>query len=101
MTRVLVEDGGGSVTLSETALEQIVDQAVASVPGARLRKGRRRLEVEVEAGRGRAGLELAVAYGQQLPDVARAVQARVAEALAGMCGLVVESVDVSIEELDR
>ena len=46
-------------------------------------------------------LELAVAYGRVLPEAARAVQERVADALAGMCGVVVDAVDVSVEELDR
>jgi uncharacterized alkaline shock family protein YloU len=48
----------------------------------------------------RVELELAAPYGAVLPDVARAAQERVADALAGMCGLIVEAVDVSIEELD-
>ena len=101
MSRVLVRDAAGSVTVTETALAHLIGQAVASVEGARLRKGRRRLGLEIEAGHARAELELAVAYGSVLPDVARAVQQRVAEALAGMCGLVVDGVDVTVEELDR
>lgn len=101
MTRVLARDEHGSVTLTESALGQLVGRAVSSVPGARLRKGRRRLAIELEAGHARAELELAVAYGRTLPDVAREVQARVAETLAGMCGVVVDAVDVSVEQLDR
>ena len=101
MSRVLVRGDAGSVTLSEAALGQLVAQAVESVEGARLRKGRRKLAVEIEAGHVRAALELAVGYGRVLPEVARAVQERVADALARMCGLVVDAVDVSVEELDR
>jgi uncharacterized alkaline shock family protein YloU len=101
VSRALVQDGSGSVTVTEAALAQLVGQAVSSVGGARLRKGRRRLGVEIEAGHARAELELAVAYGSVLPEVARAVQERVAEALAGMCGVVVDAVDVTVEELDR
>lgn len=101
MSRTLAEDGGGSVVVTETALAQLVGHAVSSVEGARLRKGRRRLGIEIEAGHARAELELAVAYGSVLPGVARAVQERVAEALARMCGLVVDGVDVTVEELDR
>jgi uncharacterized alkaline shock family protein YloU len=101
MTRVLSGGTGGSVTLTEAALAQIVAQAVASVEGARLRKGRRRLEIEFENGHARAELELAVEYGRALPEVARAVQAQVTSALAGMCGVVVDAVDVAVEELDR
>jgi uncharacterized alkaline shock family protein YloU len=35
-----------------------------------------------------------------LPDVAREVQERVSGALEAMCGLVVDAVDVSVEELE-
>jgi uncharacterized alkaline shock family protein YloU len=101
VSRVLVEDDAGSVRLSEVALTEIVRRAVASVDGARLRKGRRRLGVELEDGRARAELQLAVAYGRVLPEVAGAVQERVADALARMCDVEVEAVHVTVEELDR
>ena len=101
MTRVLVQEDGGSVRVSEAALTQIVSQAVSSVDGARLRKGRRRLGVELEDGRARAELQLAVAYGRVLPDVAAAVQERVADALTRMCDVEVEAVDVTVETLER
>ena len=99
MTPVLLTDESGSVAVADGALAQIVAQAVESVAGARLRKGRRRLALELDNGRLRAELELTVAYGSVLPDVARKVQERVAEALREMCGVVVDAVDVSIEEL--
>jgi uncharacterized alkaline shock family protein YloU len=101
LSRVLVQQDGGSVRISEAALTEIVRRAVASVDGARLRKGRRRLGVELENGRARAELQLAVAYGRVLPDVSAAVQERVADALARMCDVEVEAVDVTVEELDR
>ena len=101
MSRVLVQADGGSVRVSEAALTQIVSQAVSSVDGARLRKGRRRLGVELEDGRARAELQLAVAYGRVLPDVAAAVQERVADALTRMCDVEVEAVDVTVEALER
>jgi uncharacterized alkaline shock family protein YloU len=97
----LVQDDAGSVRLSEVALTEIVRQAVASVDGARLRKGRRRLGVELQDGRARAELQLAVAYGRVLPEVAGAVQERVADALVRMCDVEVEAVHVTVEELDR
>jgi uncharacterized alkaline shock family protein YloU len=78
-----------------------VRRAVASVDGARLRKGRRRLGVELEGGRARAELQLAVAYGCVLPEVSAAVQERVADALARMFDVEVEAVHVTVEELDR
>lgn len=87
--------------VSEAALTEIVRRAVASVDGARLRKGRRRLGVEIEGGRARAELQLTVAYGRVLPEVSAAVQERVADALARMCEVEVAAVDVTVEELDR
>ena len=101
MSRVLVQEDGGSVRVSEAALAQIVSQAVSSVEGVRLRKGRRRLGLELEDGRARADLQLAVAYGQVIPEVAAAVQERVADALTRMCEVEVEAVDVTVEALER
>ncbi len=87
--------------MSEAALNEIVRRAVASVDGAQLRKGRRRLGVEFEDGRARAELQLAVAYGRVLPEVCGAVQERVADALARMFDVEVEAVDVTVEQLER
>ena len=101
MSRVLVQESGGSVRVSEAALTEIVRRAVSSVDGARLCKGRRRLGVELRDGRARAELQLAVAYGRVLPEVSAAVQERVADALACMCDVEVEAVDVTVEELER
>jgi uncharacterized alkaline shock family protein YloU len=101
VSRVLLQEADGSVRVSEAALTQIVRQAISSVDGARLRKGRRRLGVELVEGRARAELQLAVAYGRVLPEVAALVQERVADALARMCDVEVEKVDVTVEELER
>jgi uncharacterized alkaline shock family protein YloU len=101
LSRVLVEEAAGSVRVSEAALTEIVRRAVASVEGARLRKGRRRLGVEIEGGRARAELRLVVSFGRVLPEVSAAVQERVADALARMCDVEVEAVDVTVEELVR
>jgi len=101
VSRVLVQESGGSVRVSEVALTEIVRRAVASVDGARLRKGRRRLGVELEGGRARADLQLAVEYGRILPEVSTTVQERVADALARMCDVEVEAVHITVEELDR
>jgi uncharacterized alkaline shock family protein YloU len=98
---VLAQGAGGSVRVSEAALSEIVRQAVASVDGARLRKGRRRLGVELEDGHARAELQLVVAYGRVLPEICAAVQEQVADALARMCDVEVETVHVTVEELVR
>jgi len=101
VSRILVQESGGTVRLSEAALTEIVRGAVSSVEGARLRKGRRRLGVELAGAHARADLQLAVAYGRVVPEVARAVQQQVADALATMCEVEVEAVDILVEELDR
>jgi uncharacterized alkaline shock family protein YloU len=101
LSRVLVDEDGGSVRVSEAALSEIVRRAVASVDGARLRKGRRRLGIELEDGRARADLRLVVAYGSVLPEVCAAVQEQVADALTRMCAVEVEAVHVTVEELVR
>ena len=101
MSRVLVQEPDGSVRVSEVALTEIVRRAVSSVDGARLRKGRRRLGVDLQPGRARAELQLSVAYGRVLPEVSAAVQERVADVLSRMCDVEVEAVDVTVEELDR
>jgi uncharacterized alkaline shock family protein YloU len=101
LSRVVVRESGGTVRVSEAALTEIVRRAVASVDGARLRKGRRRLGVELQDGRARAELQLAVEYGRVLPEVSAAVQERVADALARMFEVEVEAVDVTVEQLER
>jgi uncharacterized alkaline shock family protein YloU len=101
VSRVLVQEAGGSVRVSEAALSEIVRRAVASVDGVRLRKGRRRLGVELEEGRASAELRLVVVYGRILPEVCADVQERVADALARMCDVDVGEVDVTVEELVR
>jgi uncharacterized alkaline shock family protein YloU len=101
LSRILIQANSGSVRVSEAALTEIVRRAVASVDGARLRKGRRRLGVELEGGRARAELRLVVAYGRVLPEVSAAVQERVTDALERMCDVEVDAVDVTVEELVR
>jgi len=95
----VIEGPAGTITISDAALHQVVSGAVGLVTGARLRR-RRAVELEVKAGRARVALELAAPLGAVLPDLARGVQEHVTAALAGMCGLAVEAVDVAIEELD-
>ena len=89
------------VQVTDGALAQIIVQAAESVPGARVRKPRRKLAVEIGAGHAHVDLELAVEYGLVLPEVAHDVQLRVADALRQMCEVDAVVVDVSIEELDK
>ncbi len=90
----------GTVTVTAGVLSHLVVAAAESVGGARVRRPRRGLDVDVDGGTVRVELELAVRYGEVLPDVAAEVQRRVDAALREMAGLETASVDVSVEELD-
>ena len=96
----VLQEESGSIDVTAGALAQIVQRAAESVDGARVRRPRRGLDLRLDDGRARVELELAARYGAVLPDLARDVQERVAEALATMVDLDVEAVDVSIEELE-
>jgi uncharacterized alkaline shock family protein YloU len=91
---------GGTITITPGALTQIVVRAAERVDGARVRRPRRGLEIELVDDHARVELELAARCGLALPYVAREVQERVSGALEAMCGLVVDAVDVSVEELE-
>ncbi|HVA31171.1 MAG TPA: Asp23/Gls24 family envelope stress response protein [Gaiellaceae bacterium] len=93
--------GGDSTTVTDAALAHIVVQAAEAASGARVRRARRKLGLEIQGDRATVTLELAVEYGKVLPEVAREVQERVADALTRMCGLDVAAVDVTVEALDR
>ena len=99
MSYVVPQSTGGSITVTPAALHSLVAQACDSVDGAQVRRGRRRLDVEVSARHTRVRLELTARYGAILPDVARAVQEEVASVLATMCAVQVEGVDVFVEEI--
>jgi uncharacterized alkaline shock family protein YloU len=88
------------VRVTDGALTQIVVRAAEAVEGARVRRPRRKVEVAIADGVARVELELSVAYGKVLPEVARAVQREVADALSRMCDVAVDAVDVSVEELE-
>ena len=99
--RYVVAHPEGEVAVSPAALTQIVVTAAEAGDGARVRRPRRGLAVSIEGGQARVSCELVAPYGAVLPDLARGVQSRVAEALGAMCGLQVDAVDVAIEELDE
>ena len=101
MTDPLILHGPeGSITVPPAALEQLVVSAAQSVDGARVRRPRRTVEVLHAQGRASVSLVLVVRHGDVVPELARAVQLRVAEAVAGSCGLEVGRVDVTVEEVD-
>jgi uncharacterized alkaline shock family protein YloU len=96
---LVFRSAAGSVTVTAAALSRLVAQAVSSVGGARLRRPRRGLEIRHADGRASVTLELSVRHGAAMPELARAVQERVAEALTRTGGLEVERVDIEIEEV--
>lgn len=96
----LVSAPAGTITVTPPALAGLVIQAAESVDGVQVRRGRRRLDVDVALGEASARLELTARYGLVLPDVAREVQQRVADALATMCAVRIGSVDISVEEVE-
>jgi len=89
----------GAVTVVPTALERLVVQAAQTVEGARIRRPKRSIEIRHGDGRASVELELGARYGVPLPELARAVQEHVAEALGQVSGLEVERVDVVLEEV--
>jgi uncharacterized alkaline shock family protein YloU len=100
VTEPLVFRGpGGTVTVTASALTRLVAGAAQSVDGAKVRRPKRGVEVSHRSGRASVSVELSAAYGAPLPELARSVQQRVAEAVAGTSGLEVERVDVEIVEI--
>jgi uncharacterized alkaline shock family protein YloU len=90
----------GSITITPSTLTELVVRAAESVDGAEVRRGRRRLEIDVADGHAHVRLELSARYGVVLPRLACEVQERVAEALTTMCAVEVDAVDVSVEAVE-
>lgn len=95
----VLREPGGTVTVTAVAIAGLVARAAETVAGAHIHRPKRGLEVELAAGRARVSLELAADLGTVLPELGRAVQDAVAAALHRSCGIVAESVEVSIHEL--
>jgi len=96
----VVPEPAGTITVTPPALAGLVIRAAESVDGVQVRRGRRRLDVDVALGEATVRLELTARYGLVLPEAAREVQQRVADALATMCAVRIGSVDVSVEEVE-
>jgi uncharacterized alkaline shock family protein YloU len=96
----VLDESQGTITLTPSALAGLVTHAAEAIEGVQVRRGRCRLEVGFADGTARVRLELTARYGVVLPELARRVQERVTEALATMCRIRVEAVDVSVEEVE-
>ena len=100
MTEPLVFQGPeGTITLTAAAVTELVASAARGVEGVRLRRPRRSVEVRHAEGRASVSLELGADDGEPLPELARAVQEQVGEALGCVTGLEIERVDVEIAEI--
>ena len=90
----------GTITVTEPTVASLVVQATESVDGARIRRARRHVDITIADGHARVSLELVARYGVVLPELARRVQEQVTDALATMCGLEVDAVEVDVEEIE-
>jgi uncharacterized alkaline shock family protein YloU len=96
----VVAGEGGTITVPATTLASVVVRAAERVDGVHVRRGRKHLDVEIADGRARAALGLVARYGEVLPLVARQVQEEVTDVLTTMCGVVVDTVDVEVQEIE-
>jgi uncharacterized alkaline shock family protein YloU len=96
----VLTDTRGSITVTPSALAELVVRAAEAVDGAGVRRGRRRLDIDVADGHAHVRLELSARYGVVLPQLARDVQERVAAALTAMCAVEVDGIDISVEEVE-
>jgi uncharacterized alkaline shock family protein YloU len=95
----LLRTDDGAVSISPAALNRLAVQAAEQVEGARVRRRRRSVRVQVDADQARVSLELTVRHGAVMPELARSVQERVAEALRTMLEVEVDAVEVTVEEV--
>ena len=96
----VISDVRGSVTVTLSALSELVVRAAESVDGVEVRRGRRHLDIDIAEGHARVRMELAARYGLVLPRLARTVQERVSAAVSSMCRVEVDAVDVSVEAVE-
>ena len=90
--------------IAQLALDE-VEGMTPTTPPARMGEiltGRRAkgIRVERDEGRVRILLSVRVTYGLAIPDVAKAAQRAVREAVSSMTGLEVDTVEVSVEAVD-
>lgn len=94
----------GHASISTEVLSRYAADAAREVPGVRgLVEGtlphRRGVKLELENGRVKVELRLAVDWGTAIPDVGRAVQERVREYLARMADVEAAGIDVVVDEI--
>lgn len=88
----------GRIAVERQALAKVVQDAVDGIGGARTVRSRGTLHVEVaEDGAASAEVSLSAPYGAVLPELARRVQGRIAEAMRVTLGTTDVRVDVTVE----
>ena len=95
----VVREPEGEISIPAPVLARLVVEAAERAEGARVRRPRRGPKIAIENGRASVTLSLRTRYGAVLPELARGVQERVADALRATCCVEVVAVDVSVEEV--
>jgi uncharacterized alkaline shock family protein YloU len=96
---VIVEGQLGRIELSSAALASLAVRAAESVPGVRVRRPRRGLDISVDGARATVELGVVGPLDGVLPDVGERVQRAIADALRSSASLET-SVSVLFEELE-
>ena len=97
--QLVVTEPEGTIVVPAATLASLVARAAELVDGARVRRPRRSIEIDVADGAATVAIQVAARYGAILPELAAEVQERVARAVEKMCSVEVRSVHVAIEEL--
>jgi Asp23 family, cell envelope-related function len=87
----------GQASISADILSRYAADAANEVTGARALAGRKRPRIESDETGLRVELHLEVGWGRSIPEVGRAVQARVREYLGRMADVEPARVDVVVE----
>jgi hypothetical protein len=93
-----VDGPHGRIELTGAALASLVVRAAESVPGVRVRRPRRALDVAIDGSSAHVAVGMTGPLDGILTDVGESAQRAIAEAVGAATGLAV-SVDVSFEEL--
>ncbi len=97
--QLVLTEPEGTITVPAATLSQLVVRAAERIDGARVRRPRRNVDLDVAGDYANVTVRLAATYGAVLPELADAVQRAVATAVEQMCGLEARRVDVAVEEL--
>ena len=97
--QLVISEPEGTVFVPAGTLARIVVRAAERADGARVRRPRRNVDVELAEGSATVSVRLTARYGIVLPQLAEEIQGHVSDALEQMCGVEVKNVDVAIEEL--